>query len=164
MDLLYNSGLIATDCTIESETELSVEQPAVDYISIVLGILAGIVIFYTYLLISKTTSNDRIFKSLLASTLTISFYLTFLKIFNVPVDLNMLAVEAVLVIVMSYTLSENKDSHFYIELFLLVLLGSIIFLTAGTLSQLAQETLLLAALTKICLVISGWYINKVKKI
>lgn len=164
MDLLYNSGLIATDCTIDSETEQSVEQPAVDYISIGLGLLVGIVLFYTYLLISKTSPNDRIFKSLLATTLTISFYLTFLKIFNVPVDLNLLAVEAVLAIVMTYTLSENKDSHFYIELFLLILLGSTIFLATGTLSQLAQDTLLLAALSKICLFVSGWYINKVKKI
>ncbi len=164
MDLLYNSGLIDTDCTIESETSLTVDIPAIDYIGIMLGILAGIVVFYAYLLISKTTPNKRVFKSLLATAVSISFYLAFLKIFNVPVDLNFLAIESILVVVMAYTLSENKDSHFYIELFLLILLGAMIFLTSGTLSQLAQDTLLLAALTKICLIVSGWYINKVKKI
>lgn len=164
MDLLYNSGLINTDCTIDSETEIPVDSPAIDYIGISAGILAGLVIFYAYLLISKSSSRTRILRALLATVLSASLFISFLKIFNIPIDLNYLSIEMILLIVMTYVLSENKDSHFYVELFLLILLSSTIFLSSGALSQLAQNTLLLAAFSKVCLVISGWYLNKIKKI
>ncbi len=164
MSLLYNSGLINTDCTIESEAEITIDTPAVDYIGIAIAIAASIIIMYTYLVISKSIDKQRAAKVLIATTLSASLYIAFLKIFNVPVDLNYLAVEMILLVVTTYVLSENKDSHFYIELFLLILLASTTFLTSGTLSQLAQNVLLLTALSKICLIISGWYLNKIKKI
>lgn len=164
MSLLYNSGLINTDCTIESETEIPLDSPAIDYIGIAIAIAASIIIMYTYLVISKSIEKPRAAKALIATILSASLYIAFLKIFNVPVDLNYLAVEMILLVVTTYVLSENKDSHFYIELFLLILLASTIFLASGALSQLAQNVLLLAALSKICLIISGWYLNKIKKI
>ncbi len=164
MSLLYNSGLINTDCTIESETEIPLDSPAIDYIGIAIAIAASIIIMYTYLVISKSIEKPRAAKALIATILSASLYIAFLKIFNVPVDLNYLAVEMILLVVATYVLSENKDSHFYIELFLLILLASTIFLASGALSQLAQNVLLLAALSKICLIISGWYLNKIKKI
>ena len=164
MSLLYNSGLINTDCTIESETEIPLDSPVIDYIGIAIAIAASIIIMYTYLVISKSIEKPRAAKALIATILSASLYIAFLKIFNVPVDLNYLAVEMILLVVTTYVLSENKDSHFYIELFLLILLASTIFLASGALSQLAQNVLLLAALSKICLIISGWYLNKIKKI
>lgn len=164
MSLLYNSGLIKTDCTIESEKEIALDNPAIDYIGVAIAILASIIIMYTYLIVTKNIDKQRAAKALIATVLSASLYITFLKIFNVPVDLNYLAVEIILLVITTYVLSENKDSHFYIELFLLILLSSTIFLTSGALSQLAQSVLLLAALAKICLIISGWYLNKIKKI
>lgn len=164
MSLLYNSGLIETDCTIESETEISVDNPAIDYIGIAIAIAASIIIMYTYLVISKNIDKHRAMKSLIATVLSASLYISFLKIFNVPVDLNYLAIEMILLVVTISVLSENKDSHFYIELFLLILLVSTIFLASGALSPLAQNVLLLTALSKICLIISEWYLNKIKKI
>lgn len=164
MSLLYNSGLINTDCTIESETEIPLDSPAIDYIGIAIAIAASIIIMYIYLVISKSIEKQRAAKALIATILSASLYIAFLKIFNVPVDLNYLAIEMILLVVTTYVLSENKDSHFYIELFLLILLASTIFLASGALSQLAQNVLLLAALSKICLIISGWYLNKIKKI
>ncbi len=164
MSLLYNSGLIQTDCTIDSEKEIPIDTPAIDYIGISIAIIASIVIMYTYLVISKDIEKGRALKAVLATVLAASLYISFLKIFNIPIDLNYLAIEAVLLVLTTYILSENKDSHFYIELFLLILLSSLIFLTSGSLKQLAQDTLLLAALSKVCLIISGWYLNKIKKI
>lgn len=164
MSLLYNSGLIQTDCTIDSEEEITIDTPAIDYIGISIAIIASIVIMYTYLVISKNIEKGRALKAVLATVLAASLYISFLKIFNIPIDLNYLAIEAVLLVLTTYILSENKDSHFYIELFLLILLSSLIFLTSGSLKQLAQDTLLLAALSKVCLIISGWYLNKIKKI
>jgi preprotein translocase subunit SecD len=164
MSLLYNSGVVTTNFKIDSQTDLTVNVPTVNYIQITLGILVAIVVLYFYLFISKTTSQDVILKSLLATTLTISIYLAFLKIFQIPVDTFMLSIEAILAIMVTRIIAEGKDSVFYIELFLLIILASTIFLGNGFISIIAQDMLILTALSKLCLVISAWYINKVKKI
>jgi hypothetical protein len=164
MSLLYNSGVVTTNFKIDSQTDLTVNVPTVNYIQITLGILVAIVVLYFYLFISKTTSQDVILKSLLATTLTISIYLAFLKIFQIPVDAFMLSIEAILAIMVTRIIAEGKDSVFYIELFLLIILASTIFLGNGFISIIAQDMLILTALSKLCLVISAWYINKVKKI
>jgi preprotein translocase subunit SecD len=164
MSLLYNSGVVGTNFKIDSQTDLTVNTPKVNYIQVTLGILIAIVVLYFYLFISKTTSSDVLLKSLLATTLTISIYLAFLKIFQVPVDTFMLSIEAILAIIVARIIAEGRDSVFYIELFLLIILGSTIFLGNGFVSIIAQDMLILTALSKLCLVISAWYINKVKKI
>jgi len=164
MSLLYNSGVVKTNFKIDSQTDLTVNTPTINYIQITLGILAALVVLYLYLFISKTTSPDILLKSLLATTLTISIYLAFLKIFQIPVDTFMLSIEAILAIMVTRIIAEGKDSVFYIELFLLIILSSVIFLGNGFISIIAQDMLILTALAKLCLVISSWYINKVKKI
>ena len=164
MSLLYNSGIVKTNLKIDSQKDLDVNVPTVNYIQITLGILVAIVVLYFYLFISKTTSSEILLKSLLATTLTISLYLAFLKIFQIPVDTFMLSIEAILAIMVTRIIAEGKDSVFYIELFLLIVLASVIFLGNGFISIIAQDMLILTALSKLCLVISAWYINKVKKI
>jgi len=164
MSLLYNSGVVNTNFKIDSQTDLTLNVPTVNYIQITLGILVAIVVLYFYLFISKTTAPNILLKSLLATTLTISIYLAFLKIFQIPVDTFMLSIEAILAIIVTRILAEGKDSVFYIELFLLIILASTIFLGNGFISIIAQDMLILTALSKLCLVVSAWYINKVKKI
>lgn len=164
MSLLYNSGVVETNFKIDSQTDLTTTVPTVNYIQTALGILVALVVMYSYLFISKTTSPDILLKSLLATTLTISIYLAFLKIFQIPVDTFMLSIEAILAIMVTRIIAEGKDSVFYIELFLLIVLASVIFLGNGFISIIAQDMLILTALAKLCLVISSWYINKVKKI
>ena len=120
--------------------------------------------FYSYLFITKQTQPPILLKSLLATTLTISIYLSFLKIARIPIDTFLLPLETILVVIIAKVLSENKDSNFYIEIILLLTLTATIFLGNGFVSIIAQDMLMLTALTKLCMVISGWYINKIKKI
>lgn len=164
MSLLYNSGIIDTNYQVDSQTDLTVNIPEVNYIQVTIGIFAAIVILYTYLFISKSISSNTLLKSVIATTLSLSFYLAFLKISQLPIDTFILAIEAILVIILAKVLAENRDSVFYLELFLLVVLAAIIFLGSGFIAIIAQGMLILTALTKLCLIVSGWYINKVKKI
>lgn len=164
MSLLYNSGAINTNLKIDSQTDLTANVPKTNYIQITIGILVAIVILYLYLFISKSTPTDILLKSLIATTLAISFYLAFLKISQIPVDTFMLSIVSILTIIITRVIAENNDSVFYIELFILIILGCVVFLGNGYISTVAQDTLLLTALAKVCLIISGWYINKVKKI
>jgi len=164
MNLLYNSGVAKTNFKIDSQTDLTPGVPSVNYMQVTIGVFAAIVVLYVYLFLSKSTTPTILLKSLIAITLTISIYLSFLKIFQVPVDMFVLSIEAILTVIIARVLAENKDSAFYIEVFLLLILASLLFLGNGFISIIAQDMLILTALAKFCLIISGWYINKVKKI
>ncbi len=164
MSLLYNSGVISTNYNLDSKTTLTPNVPKVDYIQLTIGIFVAIIVLYSYLFISKPTSRDILIKAMLATTLTISIYLSFLKISQLPVDTFVLAIEAVLVIVLTRVLAENKDSMICIELMLLLVCTTLIFLGSGYISIIALDMLLLTVLAKLCLLLSGWYINKVKKL
>lgn len=164
IDLLYNSGVITTNLKIDSERDLTVNIPSVNYIQLTIGIFVALVIIYSYLFIAKQAPQMILLKSFLATVLTIAIYLAFLKIAKIPVDTFLLPIEGILAVVITRVLSENKDSNFYLEIILLLVLTSIIFLGNGYIAIIAQDMLILTALSKLCLIISGWYINKVKKI
>lgn len=164
ISLLYNSGVINTSYNVTTQNDLVPNIPTVNYINLTIGIFVAIVLLYTYLFLTKQASQMTLLKSLLATTLTLSFYLSFLKLSQIPVDTFLLTIEGILAIVITMILSENKDSVFYLEITLLLILTAMIFLGNGYLSMLAQAMLILTALSKLCLIISGWYINKVRKI
>lgn len=164
MSLLYNSGVVETNFKIDSQTDLDVNVPNVNHLQITVGILIALLTIYAYLLATKSLSKEVLLKAFIATVLTISIYLAFLKIFQIPVDTFMLSIEAMLAIIISIVIAENNDSVFYIEIFLILILAGIIFFGNGFISIIAQDMLILTALAKLCLVISGWYINKVKRI
>lgn len=164
VDILYNTGVIGTNFSVTSQTDLNVNIPQVDYIKMTIGIFVGLLLLYIYLFISKQTHSYVLTKSLISTALTISIYLAFLKIFKIPVDTFLLPIEAIAVIILARVLAENKDSIFYLEIILFSVLAVMIFLGNGFVSILAQDLLILGTLTKISLIISGWYIDKVKKI
>lgn len=164
MSLLYNSGNISTNFNIDSQTDVIPSVPTVNYIQLTIGIFIAIVVFYSYLFITKPSSKDILMRSLLATTLTISIYLAFLKLAQIPVDTFVLAIEGILTIILTRVLSENRDSVFCIEIMLLLVCTALIFLGSGYVSIIAQDMLLLTVLAKLCMLISGWYINKVKKL
>lgn len=164
ISLLYNSGVIPTDFKIDTEKDMTVNIPTVSYIQLTIGIFVAIVVIYSYFFIAKQSFQITLLKSFIATILAISIYLAFLKISRIPVDTFLLPIEGILTIVVTKVLSENKDSNFYLEIIFLLVLAAIIFLGNGYVAILAQAMLLLIALSKLCLILSGWYINKVKKI
>jgi len=127
-------------------------------------IFAGLLISYIYLFISKNASKTVLMKSFLATILTISIYLTILKLLQIPVDTFLLPIEAILTMVLIRVISENKDSVVYIDIILFGVLAILIFLGFGYIPIVARDMILLLAISKITLLLSGWYIYKVRKI
>lgn len=164
IDLLYNSGHIPANISIASEKDMSPNIPQTNYIMVSVLIFAGLLISYAYLFISKNALREVLIKSLLATLLTISIYLTVLKLLQIPVDTFLLPIEAILAMVLIRVISENKDSVVYIDIILFVVLSILTFLGFGYISIVARNMILLLAISKITLVLSGWYINKVKRI
>jgi hypothetical protein len=164
INILYNSGVINSTFTLSSQTDIPVRIFKVNYLAISILIFAGLIFTYGYLLISKNASKNILIKSLLTTILTMSIYLTVLKLLQIPIDLFLLPIEAILTIILIRVISENRDSSIYIELILLVVLALIVFLGVGFLPIVARNLLVLLAFAKILLVISGWYIKKLKSI
>ena len=138
--------------------------PQTNYIMVSVLIFAGLLISYIYLFISKNASKPVLIKSFLATILTISTYLTILKLLQIPVDTFLLPIEAILTMVLIRVISENKDSVVYVDIILFGVLVALTFLGFGYISIVARDMIALLAISKITLLLSGWYINKVRKI
>ncbi len=164
IDILYNSGSIPVNISLTSEKDMVPNIPQTDYIMVSILIFAGLLISYIYLAISKNASTSVLIKSLLATILTISIYLTILKLLQIPIDTFLLPIEAILTMILIRVISENKDSVVYIDIILFGVLVVLIFLGFGYISIVARNMILLLALSKITLLLSGWYIYKVRKI
>ncbi len=164
ISILYNSGVINSTFTVSSENDIPVVNPEINYIAISILIFVGLVLTYGYLLISKNAPKETLLKSFLTTVLTMSIYLTILKLSQLPVDLFILPIEAILTMILTRVISENKDSTIYIELILLIVLALITFLGTGFISIVARDLLVLLAFAKILSVVSGWYIKKLRNI
>jgi len=164
INILYNSGNIPANISITSHKDMIPNIPQTNYVMVTILIFVGLLISYTYLLISKNTPKFILIKSFLATVLTISIYLTVLKLLQIPVDTFLLPVEAVLTMVLIRVISENKDSIVYIDIILFGVLAVLVFVGFGYISIVARNILLLLAISKITLLLSGWYIYKVRNV
>lgn len=164
VDILYNSGSIPANISLTSERDMTPNIPQTNYIMVSILIFAGLIISYIYLFISKNAPKSVLMKSLLATMLTISLYLTILKLLQIPADTFLLPIEAILTMVLIRVISENKDSVVYIDIILFGVLAILIFLGFGYVSIVARNMILLLAISKITLLLSGWYIYKVRNI
>lgn len=164
MSILYNSGVIKTDNSLSSQETLSPEVPSVNYVQLTIGIFIAIAVLYACLFVTQPFARKVLLKSMLATILTISIYISFLKITQIPVDTFILPIEAILAIILTRVLAQNKDSILCIEIMILLACAAMIFLGNGYVAIVGQDILILTVLSKLCLLLSGWYINKVKKI
>jgi len=164
IDILYNSGIIPVNYTLESEDELDPKIIEIDHIKVSIGLAISLILSYIYLALIKQSDFEILKKSFLATVLTISIYLTALKILQIPIDTFLLPIQAILIFILIKVLSENDDSVIYIESGLILSLLIIKILGIGYIPTLATNLIILILLAKLCVVISGWYIDKVREI
>ena len=164
ISILYNSGIIPVNYSLFSETDLKPDIVKVDHIGISIGFLISLLLTYLYLALVKHNDMDEIKKAFLASILTISIYLTILKVFNIPVDTFLLPINAILTFLLIKILVINLDSVIYIEAGLILIFLIIRLLGYGHIEILANHLIWLVILSKASLIASGWYLDKVKNI
>lgn len=161
---LYNSGILPTVTEVRSETDLDTEIVTVDYVKVMIGFAISLVTIYLYLLIFGTSSKQSLLQSFFATVITLSIYVSYLKLTDYQVDTFLLTIEAILVAVLAKVLVENKDSTLFILGGLLLMFILVLFFGAGVVALFAKEMIFVTLLTGICLLFSGWYIDKVKKL
>lgn len=164
MNILYNAGVIPTDFFLLEENELEPQIIQLDHIRISIGMLISFVLVYAYMFLLKKASPETLKKSFLATVITLSIYLTVLKLFSIPIDTFLLPIIGILVALLIKIISANKDSVIYIETGLIIILMLVMLLSYGYMNILATHLIALIVLSKLCLIGSGWYIDKVREI
>ena len=164
IDILYNTGIITTDLSLKSETDLDLQTTSLDHIKISIGLALSLVVIYLYLAIFKHTTKDILIESFLSTVLTISSYLTLLKLLGIPVDSIMLPIVAMLAMIITRVISENGESNKYIVFGLTTTMLLTYLLGFGYLPIFATHMASVILLI-ICFVpFSKWYIYKVRNI
>lgn len=164
INILYNSGVIPVNFTVDSELEIDPQIIKIDYVKITIGLAISLLLTYVYLLLLKQTNLETLKKSFLATVLTISIYLAILKLIQIPIDTFLLPILAILTFILIKVLAENSDSVIYIEIGLVIILVLIKVLGFGYMTILSSNLIVLIILSKMCLILSAWYINKVREI
>ena len=164
INLLYNSGDMPTQYTLESEKELTVDRSDFNYIHLIIGFTVALLITYAYLFFSKTLGKEIVVKTLVSTIFTLSIYIAVLKIFSLPIDLFILAIDVIFVAILNKILSENHSKTFYTQISILIIGLLLALLGIGYQRILGWEIIKLTVLTQLCLTVSDWYISKVKKI
>lgn len=164
ISILYNSGNIPVEFTIQEETDLPSPIASIDYLKISIALVIALVTAYLYILIFKQSTPQKLLKSFLATAITIALYITILKVQHIPVYTLLLALECIIASIAIYMFEENKESRKFTISILLISLVAIAFLGTGLMSEFAKETICILLLSALSLKISQRYINKVRKI
>jgi preprotein translocase subunit SecD len=164
ISILYNSGNIPVNYSIVEENRLDPQVIEIDHIKISIGLFVSLILVYLYILLTKKATLEMLTVPFLATLLTLSIYLSVLKFFNIPVDTFLLPIIGIIVASLIKIVSANDDSIFYIEGGFLVTLSVILLFGYGYMEILANHLFPLIVLSKISLIASSWYINKLRRI
>ena len=161
--ILYNSGVSPMSYSTIKEEEKPLKIAEVDYIKLTEGILIAILFIYVYLLVVEKTRKSIILKSGVATVLTVSSWITYLKLSATPVDIFILALVVIVVAAVIRMIAENIDSRVHITLLLTFTSLLCILLGFGYVKIFANDLLILIILSNLSLLISTYYISKVRK-
>ena len=164
IDKLYNSGEIPLSYTTTETNSLEVNNFSLNYIELSIALLSAVILVHLILIYVLKEDTKDISQSLFSVLLTISLWIAYLKIFAIPVDIWLLAIETVLITLIIYLLTHNKESQVGITTSLL--LSSFVLMTTGIgyMRIFGQEMIILVILCQACIAFSKWYIANMKKV
>ncbi len=161
--ILYNSGVSPMSYSTISEEDKPLDIAEIDYIKLTEGILIAILFIYVYLLIVEKTRKSILLTSGVATVLTVSSWIAYLKLSAQPTDIFLLALEVITVIEVIRMITENRESRVHITLLLTFMSVLCILLGFGYVKIFANDLLILMILSNLSLLISTYYISKVRK-
>ena len=103
---------------VTNEEEKPLDIAEIDYVKLTEGILIAILFIYVYLLVVEKTRKSIILKSGIATVLTISSWIAYLKLSATPVDIFILALEVIVAAAIIRMITENTESRVHITLLL----------------------------------------------
>jgi hypothetical protein len=164
VSILYNSGVIPVSYTLVDQQEVPVESIEADYIKLTMGMMIAVIAIYSYLFFIERTNKKTIFTCGLATVITISTYIAYLKIVSIPVDIFLLCVELLVMIALLRMIVENIESRVIINILLVFAVVLTILLGTGYAKIFASDILLLLVIGYISGMIAKLYIHKVERL
>ena len=164
ISILYNSGHIPINYSMIEENRLDPQTINIDHIKISIALFVSLILVYLIILLTKNATLEMLSIPFLATLLTLSIYISVLKFLNIPVDTFLLPIIGIIIATLIKIVSANDDSVFYIEGAFLITLSVILLFGYGYIEILATHLFPLIVLSKLSLIISAWYINKLKRI
>ncbi|HBB64562.1 hypothetical protein A3K02_01630 [candidate division WS6 bacterium RIFOXYD1_FULL_33_8] len=163
ISLLYNSGVVPVNYSTNSETDIPIDMAEIDYIKLTEGILLAIVLIYAYLLIVDKTTKNILVISGLSTIITISAWISYLKITETPVDIFLLAVEVITMVAILRIIVENTESRIVVTTLIALIAAVSMILGTGYIKIFSSDLLLLIIVGNFALSLSKYYVAYVNK-
>jgi len=163
LDLLYNSGEIPLPFSTTETKNIDIETSNLDYIKLSIALLTSIILLYLVLLFILKEDPQITSNSLFATLVTISGWISYLKISSTPVDTWLLALECILAVILIYVLIHNKESQISITTSLVISFFILMILGIGYMKIFGREMLLVLILCQFSIAFTKWYITNIKK-
>ena len=159
--ILYNSGSMPTSYELLEENILQTENLDIDYVEVTIAVFVSIILIYLYLYFMKIYSADIILKSLFTTLFSLALLLAYLKISSISIQLSILIIDAVITIILTNAIQQNKESRD------LIVISSLIFgilcyiLGIGYFKILGNQLIIISVISFLSVAIGNFYINKV---
>jgi hypothetical protein len=164
ISILYNSGVVPVSYFVSDQQEIPIEVIEADYIRLIEGILLAIVIIYIYLLFIDRTPKQTLIISGLSTVITLSIWITYLKIANIPVDIFLLALQVIIMVGVLRITSENNESRVIINVLIALIASLAVIFGTGFVRIFAADLFVLIVLGHLAQFIATYYVNNVRKV
>lgn len=164
INLLYNTDTIPEPYTLIDEQQVPIEDIEGDYIKILEGVLLATIVIYAYLLLINKTSKKTLILSALSTVITISLWVSYLKIMSIPTDIFLLTIEILAMIAILRITTENSESKIVVNVLLALIASLVAILGTGFAKIFASDLFVLLMLGIISQQIAWFYTTKVKNI
>jgi hypothetical protein len=161
--IMFNSGIVPLNYSLAEEIEIPVDLIEADYIKLTEGILVGILLIYLYLFWVNKTPKDILLKSGLTSIITVSSWITYLKISNTPIDIFILAIQVITIVALIRIITENTESRIVVTTLLVLLSVICILFGSAYIKYFASDLLLLLIIANLAFSLTIYYIFNLKK-
>ncbi len=164
INLLYNTRGISEPYTLIDQQQIPIENIEGDYIKILEGVLLATIVIYAYLFLIEKTPKKILMVSALSTVITISLWVTYLKIMSIPTDVFLLAIEILSMIAILRITTENSESKIVVNVLLALIASLVAILGTGFAKIFASDLFVLLMLGIISQQIAWFYTTKVKNI
>ncbi len=164
ISLLYNTDSIPEPYTLIDEQQVPIENIEGDYIKILEGVLLATIVIYAYLFLIDKTSKKILILSALSTIITISLWVSYLKIISIPTDIFLLTIEILAMIAILRITTENSESKIVVNVLLALIASLVAILGTGFAKIFASDLFVLLMLGIISQQIAWFYTTKVRKI
>ncbi|MFA5623145.1 MAG: hypothetical protein WC981_02855 [Candidatus Dojkabacteria bacterium] len=164
ISLLYNTDSIPEPYTLIDEQQVPIENVEGDYIKILEGVLLATIVIYAYLFLIDKTSKKILILSALSTIITISLWVSYLKIMSIPTDIFLLTIEILAMIAILRITTENSESKIVVNVLLALIASLVAILGTGFAKIFASDLFVLLMLGIISQQIAWFYTTKVRKI